>query len=94
MNQNKYYMFKVNLIPILFSTMMVQAILRLLKPKIVTRRTRGLEEYNVAPDDFSLAPRDVPSGFQAFRNNPRFGVDHWDYWDDVKCPYGKPGDIM
>jgi hypothetical protein len=37
-NQNKSGLFECKLIPMLFSTMMVQAILRLIGPKLVTRR--------------------------------------------------------
>lgn len=88
--------------PILFSPQMVKALLRDKNPKTETRRISGLNEYNgldgmptnYTSDDFFIAARDVLSGFQSFKNNPRFDCPKWDYWDDVKCPYGKPGDIL
>lgn len=79
--------------PMLYNTEMVQAISDDRKTK--TRRIKGLEEYNKNPDDFLIVPRDVPSGFQAFKRGNTMGVEHFKtYWDDVKCPYGKIGDIL
>lgn len=80
-------------IPILCSTTMVQAMLA--GRKTLTRRTKGLEEYNKMPNEFKIVPRDVPSGFQAFKKGNTLGVEQFKtYWDDVKCPYGKAGDIL
>lgn len=80
-------------IPILFSTPMVLAILA--GRKTMTRRIKGLDEYNETPDEFKIVPRDVPSGFQVFKKANTLGVEHFKtYWDDVKCPYGKAGDIL
>ena len=80
-------------LPILFSTDMVLANLANLKNQ--TRRVNGLAEYNIYPNQYRIIQRDVQSGFQSFKKRTTMGhVDFKTYWDDVKCPYGKPGDIL
>lgn len=52
--------------PILFSTLMVQAILE--NRKIMTRRTKGLEKINETPDNFTLIRNDKVSWIFVFKN--------------------------
>lgn len=75
----------MKLIPILFSTPMVQA--KLEGRKTMTRRTRGLDIINENPDDWEYIPLEgkVKHGF----NNLITGVII-----PIKCPYGQPGDIL
>lgn len=76
-------------IPILMSTMMVQAILQGRKTK--TRRLRGLDEVNKEP---------VKVEFIRFQEYPDsslraiFQHEDSDEPGSVKCPYGKPGDVL
>jgi hypothetical protein len=76
-------------IPILFSTYMVQAILT--GRKSMTRRIRGLNLINENPNNVEfLGFQDYPDGslraiFQSHDD---------DEAGSVKCPYGKPGDLL
>lgn len=74
--------------PILFSTPMVQAILK--KIKHMTRRTRGLEKINEKPDEWILR------GLTFSSVHGVFVFQHQTTGDSIKikCPYGKPGDIL
>lgn len=76
-------------IPILFSTPMVQAILEWRKG--MTRRTRGLKLINDNIDDWEFVNLVVNAK----------GELHAHFWNNrqdipkfIKCPYGKPGDIL
>lgn len=72
-------------IPILFSTPMMQA--NLAGVKTETRRTRGLNEINLSPDNFSFSI--VP------KENATYAVcDRWSETTIIKCPYGKVGDQL
>lgn len=78
-------------IPILFSTPMVQA-LPPAGPKTNTRRTRGLDDINQAPDEwlFDHFEENAKGGLNAVfanRENPQ-------YSSSIPCPYGKPGDFL
>lgn len=78
-------------IPMLFSDPMVVAID--VGQKTETRRTRGLNRINVFPDRWSFV--DMPStvtmdGKYRFRNNEIKGIEIL----DIKCPFGKPGDVI
>lgn len=81
-------------LPILFSTPMVQAILE--GRKTQTRRIRGLEDINDAPDDWNLLMLDEgslnggPAGFGALFNSKKYE----NYTAFMKCPYGRPGDRL
>lgn len=77
-------------IPILFSTPMVQAILDLLKG--MTRRTRGLEKMNEAPDNWRLYEGDYFIDKKGRINQKFFNVNG--HSDHAKCPYGQPGDVL
>lgn len=84
---------KQKLIPILFSTMMVQAILRLISPKLVTRRTSGLKAVNKNPDYWktvgSLYVNSKGKLVQKFESVHNVNVK-----EECECPYGQPGDIL
>ena len=70
-------------IPLLFSTLMVQALLR----KTQTRRTKGLEKINKNPDKWELS--------RLFNGYAKFCEYHsWTNEKLIKCPYGKPGDVL
>lgn len=72
--------------PILYATQMVQAIIANRKTK--TRRTKGLEIVNVNPDDWVLEHNIVSQEFFFFSKHEE------DLMYDIKCPYGKVGDIL
>lgn len=75
--------------PILFSTPMVQAILKLIKK--MTRRTQGLDKINESPDDWffhGLYGDDPDRLIAIFEHKETSEVVK------IKCPYGKPGDIL
>lgn len=85
-------------IPTLFSTPMVQAILKGIKTK--TRRTKGLEFFNQAPEKYRYDGNDQPDLLEPLDKNY-----HWfefvgsdgkpmEAYKSVKCPYGQPGDIL
>ena len=74
--------------PILMSAPMVLATLRNVDPKTVTRRTRGLDRINEAPDEWEVVHK-YQSGDRYFFHNRRSAEDLI-----IKCPYGKPGDRL
>ena len=76
-------------IPILFSTMMVQALLA--GRKTQTRRGNGLKKVNENPDQVRyLRMQEFPDGtWRAV-----FQHENEDEPGSVKSPYGKPGDIL
>jgi hypothetical protein len=90
-------------IPILFSTMMVQALLA--GVKTMTRRTSGLDKINESPSDWEwINKRKVcmnrlwdsskeqnpnPLSVEFVLTNEVTGEDM-----KVKCPYGKEGDVL
>lgn len=78
--------------PILFSTLMVQAILE--GRKTQTRRTNGLEEINKNPDDWYFT-----NCTASCADKKEFYFKHRFYEGDdcdllIPCPYGKVGDIL
>ena len=84
-------------IPLLFSTLMVQALLR----KTQTRRTKGLELINKNPDKFIYdgSLEELPGGvikqfehhfFEAINENKK----PLEKYLRIVCPYGKPGDVL
>lgn len=79
-------------IPILFSTPMVQAILD--GRKTQTRRTNGLTEINKNPGDWIFVECFSMAG--KYPIIPVFRFENQKTGDliDVRCPYGKPGDIL
>lgn len=80
-------------IPILFSTPMVQAILAFLKG--MTRRIRGLEKINVDPSEWYLQTLflHATGRFTFAPRNPKQAITAADIIE-VKCPYGKVGDLL
>lgn len=76
--------------PILFSTPMVQAILK--GEKAQTRRTRGLNRMNEAPDNWKLYVGDFYTDKKG-RLNQKFFNKHG-HSDHAICPYGQPGDLL
>lgn len=80
-------------LPILFSTPMVQSILSLLKR--MTRRTRGLEKVNKNPDEwyFQSLFEHATGRFTFAPKNPLHEITEDDIIE-VKCPYGKAGDLL
>jgi len=90
-------------IPLLFSTMMVQALLA--ARKTITRRTKGLEKINSKPGEWEWlnfrkknvnrlwdsTKEECPNPLETFFvfTNTNTGEEL-----EVKCPYGKPGDIL
>lgn len=91
--------------PILCSTEMVKAIVA--GVKTVTRRTRGLDLINFCSNEVDLTGVFVHQETDTFfANFDLLGVNEKDYdhimnksnWrlvaGNVKCPYGKPGDIL
>lgn len=85
-------MFKSKLIPILFSTQMVQVLLRNMNPKTVTRRSVGLDTVNAQPDLWEttgeLYVNEKGKLVQDF-----VSIDGQPLCTCV-CPYGKPGDVL
>jgi len=91
----------MNINPILFSTPMVQAILG--GNKTQTRRTKGLEKFNIAPDLFINNNRRLDTcrfWDESIEQDPNplkteFIIESSDgYQNRVQCPYGKEGDII
>ncbi len=74
--------------PILYNTEMVQAVQREINPKTQTRRTKGLEKINENPNDWVLEHNLVSQEFFFFHN------DNEDLMHDIKCPFGKIGDLL
>lgn len=79
--------------PILFSTPMVQGIISLMKG--MTRRTRGLEKINVDPSEWYLQTLflHATGRFTFAPRNPIHAITDSDIIE-VKCPYGKAGDLL
>jgi signal peptidase I len=75
-------------IPILFSTPMVQAILE--GRKSMTRRTNKLDRLNICPDRWDLI-NDFKSDFG---DTITFQFLKGKHGELIKCPYGKPGDVL
>ncbi|MNE10030.1 hypothetical protein D3C80_1027260 [compost metagenome] len=73
--------------PILYSTEMVLGILDERKTK--TRRTKGLEYINNAPDRWVIKPS-LELGKTNYTFEDIFGLEKF----VPKCPYGKVGDIL
>lgn len=79
----------MKLIPILYQTEMVQAIVK--GWKTWTRRLKGLEEINKNPDSWIFTGSYTDEKgvlFFCFKNTTTLKSI------DIKCPYGKPGDIL
>jgi len=80
--------------PILFGTLMVQAILALIK--FMTRRTRGLEKINKDPNAWYLQTLFLHATgrftFAPVNYNPQ-SISDVDIIE-VKCPYGQKGDKL
>lgn len=70
-------------VPILFQREMIQAYMA--GRKRMTRRTRGLDEINKAPDDWEYTGLAKPAQF-LFRNKKT------DARHAIQCPYGDPGE--
>ena len=87
--------------PILFSSEMVRAILD--GRKTQTRRTKGLERFNANPGVFKRSNKQIQvcrlwDSTKELNPNPieiyhiLLSVDGHE--NKVKCPYGKPGDVL
>lgn len=77
-------------IPILMSTMMVQALIAL--RKTMTRRTKGLEEVNENPDKWRFIgfEEDFKGNMCATFENVSFSAEKY----RLPCPYGQRGDVL
>jgi len=77
-------------ISILFNTEMVQAILE--SRKSMTRRLKGLEKINEAPEKVEFVR------FQQYEKDGSYRAifkhEDADGFGSVKCPYGQPGDVL
>lgn len=74
--------------PMLFSTAMVQAISA--HNKRLTRRTRNLEGINANPNDYHahinyMESVNINASFMSIKDNTI---------EQIKCPYGNPGDVI
>lgn len=72
--------------PILFSTDMVQALLA--GRKTQTRRTNSLSFVNESPETWTCEKVEKEPAFFFFNKEEE------DYMVEIKCPYGKPGDLL
>lgn len=81
-------------IPILLSTLMVQATLAERKTK--TRRTRGLEKINCVPGKWRYESMEVNDKGDLMVKFYNLEAGHLPGGNmpPVKCPYGKPGDLL
>ena len=75
--------------PILFSTEMVKAILEDRKKQ--TRRTKNLDKFNVNPDLYKYLGLNINKNVHIFGFKTERGALEK---ESLKCPYGKPGDIL
>ena len=86
-------------IPILYSTEMVQALRA--GRKTMTRRTKGLERFNINPDAFTCNNGMKSSNRFYHEGEPSPNpIEVWHllqsadgHQNEIKCPYGKVGDI-
>lgn len=83
-------------IPILFSTDMVSSTVDCRKTQ--TRRTRGLKFMNYNPDDWQFEWGEPMNNIWTFTQkstvNEQSLRDKTFFQKQVKCPYGKPGDLL
>jgi len=88
-------------IQILFSTPMVQAIINVTKTQ--TRRTKGLEKFNIVPDSFinQNEYREICRFWDEEKENDPNPLKTYHilnsidgHKNQVQCPYGHPGDIL
>lgn len=88
-------------IPILYQTDMVQACLA--STKTQTRRTSGLDKFNINPDAFTCNGKRIETcrfwdESKEADPNPievHYVLNSVDGFENkVKCPYGKPGDLL
>ena len=75
--------------PIPLSTEMVQAVLNLLKTQ--TRRTRGLKEFNEDPTNWICGDLYINESGELIA--PFYHTNR-EKERNIKCPYGKPGDLL
>lgn len=80
----------VKLIPMLFSTDMARANMN--GSKRMTRRTRALDEMNADPDSWIRGTMFLNKKGELMQTF--FGPGMTERGINVKCPYGKPGDVM
>lgn len=90
-------------VPILFSTDMMRANLAGIKTE--TRRTRGLNDINQAPDEWQfcelelnpeildITTKEVKKLKGLYATFKRTTAKHEEY-RHIRCPYGQPGDIL
>ena len=71
--------------PIIFGTWAIPKLLD--GSKTQTRRTRGLEKINAAPDEWFGTPENIEGALWRFSNKDGTSLV-------VKCPYGVPGDQL
>lgn len=81
----KNHFAEIKEIPVLFSTLMVQALIAV--RKTMTRRTKGLEEINKNPNDWEFSR--LWNGYAKFCE-----VGNHINEFHIKCPYGQVGDIL
>jgi len=86
----------MKLIPILFSTPMVQAILS--GDKSMTRRTKGLDKINKTPNEFRFDGADIADDYSRSWKSVWFEglIDGkpTEKYSQIKNPYGQPGDVL
>lgn len=90
----------MKLIPLLFQTEMVNAVMREVDPKTVTRRTRGLDKINENPEQWRFVDKLFGSYKDGFDDND-YPVDVYRFINrstnqpiNIKSPYGKEGDVL
>jgi len=85
-------MYTMREIPILFTNMMVQAILA--GRKTMTRRLSRLDIINKNPNGFEFIGELVPNHKQGPAPVFRFEESETRNLIDIPCPYGQPGDVL